>query len=51
MLLKLLQHPLNSLYVLLVFAIGIDDDVIKVYYHDNIKLLCQALMNIGLKLS
>ncbi len=49
MLLKLLQHLLNSLHVLLVFAFGIDEDVIKVHYYKNVELLCQNLVDIALE--
>ena len=31
------------------FALGIDEDVIKVHYYQNIKLLCQDLADIALK--
>ena len=31
------------------FALGIDKDVIKVHYYENVKLLCQDLVYIVLK--
>ncbi len=31
------------------FTFGIDKDVIKVYYHENIELVCQNLIDIALK--
>ncbi len=51
MLSKLLQHRLNGLHVLLSFAFSIDEDVIEVYYHENVELLCQDLVDIALKRS
>ncbi len=49
MLLKLLQHPLNNLYVLFVFAFSVDENVIEVHYHENVELLCQDLVDVILK--
>ncbi len=49
MLSKLLQHPSNGLYVLLAFAFGVDEDVIKVNYHKNVELLYQDLIDIALE--
>ncbi len=49
MLSKLLEHPSNGLYMLLAFAFGIDENVIKIYYHKNVKFLCQDLVDITLK--
>ena len=49
MLLQLLQHSLNSFYVLFAFAFDIDKDVIKVYYHENVKLFYQNLINVALE--
>lgn len=51
MLLSLLQYPLNSFYILLFLALGIDENVIKVYNNKNIEFLCQDLINIALKSS
>ena len=49
MLLQLLWHPLNHFYMLFAFAFYINRDVMKVYYHKNIKLFGQNLINIALK--
>ncbi len=49
MLLQLVQYSSNGLYVLFAFALGVDEDVIEVYYHKNVKLLCQDLVDIALK--
>ncbi len=49
MLLQLFQHLLNGLHVLFSFAFGIDENVIKVYYHKNIELLYQDLINVALE--
>ncbi len=46
---QLLQHQLNSFYVLFSFTFGVDEDVIKVHYYENIKLLCQDLIDIALE--
>ena len=35
--------------MLFVFAFGVNEDVIKVHYYNNIELLCQDLINIALK--
>ncbi len=40
MFLQLLQYLSNGFYVLFTFAFDIDEDVIKIYYYENIKLLC-----------
>ena len=32
-----------------VLAFGIDKDVIKIYYHENVELLCQNLVDITLE--
>ncbi len=49
MLLKLLQYLSNGLHVLLAFAFGIDEAVIKVYYHENVELLYQDCVDIVLE--
>ena len=49
MFLQLLQHLLNGLYVLFAFVFSIDEDIIEVYYHKNVELLCQDLIDIVLK--
>ncbi len=48
MLPQLVQHLLNSLYVLFAFILGIDKDVIEVHYNKNVELLCQDLVDIAL---
>ena len=35
--------------MLFVLASNVDEDVIKVYYHENVKLLCQNLVDIALE--
>ena len=49
MLLQLVQHPSNSLYVLFALALNIDENVIKVHYLKNVKLFCPDLVNISLQ--
>ncbi len=49
MLLQLVQHPSNGLYVLFALVLGLDEDVIEVHYHKNVKLLDQDLVDITLK--
>ena len=49
MLPQLIQHPLNNLYILFVFTFGIDKNIIEVYYHNKVELLCQDLIDITLK--
>ncbi len=49
MLLQLLQHPLNCLHMLFAFVFGVNENVIKIHYHKNIKLLYQNLVDIALK--
>ncbi len=49
MLLQLVQHPSNGLYMLFVLALSVDEDVIEVHYHENVKLLCQDLVDIALE--
>ncbi len=49
MLLKLLKYLLNGFYMLVTFAFGIDKDVIKVYYHENVEFLCHDLIDILLE--
>ncbi len=49
MLPQLVQHLLNGLYVLFSSALGVDENVIEVYYHENIELLCQDLVDVTLK--
>ncbi len=51
MLLKLLEHPLNGLYVFFAFAFDVDEDVIKVHYHKNVKFFYQDLIDIALECS
>ena len=35
--------------MLLAFTFGIDKDIIKVYYHKNVKFLCQDLIDTALE--
>ncbi len=49
MLPQLIQHLLNVLYVLFVLVLSVDEDVIKIDYHENVKLLYQDLVDIVLK--
>ncbi len=49
MFLQLLQHLLNGLYVFFAFAFGIDEDVIALHYHKNVKLLYQDLIDVALE--
>ncbi len=51
MLLQLVQHPSNGLDVLFAFVLGGDEDVIKVHYDENVKLLCQDLIDVTLEYS
>ncbi len=49
MLPQLVKHPSDGLYVLFVFAFGVDEDVIKVHYHKNVEFFCQDLDDIILE--
>ncbi len=49
MLLQLLQHLLNGFHMLFVFAFGIDEDVIKIHYHENVELFCKDLIDVAQK--
>ncbi len=49
MLPQLIQHPSNSLYILFALALGVDEDVIEIHYHENVELLCQDLVDVTLK--
>ncbi len=49
MLPQLVQHPLNGLYVLFAFVLGVDEDIIEVYFDKNVELFCQDLVDITLK--
>ncbi len=35
--------------MLFAFVFSVDEDVIKVYYHENVELLCQDLVDVTLK--
>ncbi len=35
--------------MLFAFAFGVDEDIIKVYYHKNVELLCQNLVDVALE--
>ncbi len=41
----MVQHPLNGLYMLFALVLSVDEDVIEVHYHENVKLLCQDLVD------
>ncbi len=49
MLPQLVQYPSNGLYVLFAFVLGVNEDVIEVYYDENVKLLCQDFVDVALK--
>ncbi len=46
---QLVQYLLNGLYMLFAFTLGVDKDVIEVYYYENVKFLCQDLIDIALE--
>ena len=46
---QLVQYPSNSMYMLFALVLGVDKDIIEIYYHENIELLCQDLINVTLK--
>ncbi len=35
--------------MLFAFTFGVDEDVIKIQYHENVKFLCHDLINVALK--
>ncbi len=35
--------------MLFFFTFGIDEDIIEIYYHENVKLLCQDLIDVDLE--
>ncbi len=45
----MVQHSLNGLYMLFALALGVDEDVIEVYYHENVELHYQDLVDVTLK--
>ncbi len=45
----MVQHLLNGLYMLFASALGVDEDVIEVHYHENVKLLCQDLVDVAME--
>ena len=49
MLPQLVQNPSNGLYMFFILALNIDEDVIEIYYHKKVELLCQDLVDITLK--
>ncbi len=49
MLPQLVQYPSNGLYILFVLALDVDENVIEVHFHKNVKLLYQDLVDITLK--
>ncbi len=46
MLPKLVQHLLNGLDVFYALVLGVDEDVIKVHYDENVELLYRDLVDI-----
>ncbi len=48
MLPQLVQYPLNGLDVLFALVLNVDEDVIKVYYQEDVELLCQDLVDVTL---
>ena len=49
MLPQLVQHSSNGLYILFALVLGVDEDVIKIHYHEDVKLLCQYLVDVPLE--
>ncbi len=45
----MVQHLSNGLDVLFAFIFGVDEEVIEVYYDENVELLCLDLVDIILK--
>ncbi len=45
----MVQHLSDSLYMLFTLILGVDEDVIKVHYHEDVELLCQDLVDIALE--
>ncbi len=45
----MVQHPSNGLYMLIAFALGLDKDVIRVHYYENVERFCQDLDDVALK--
>ena len=45
----MLQYLLDDLHVFLALVLDIDKDVIEVYYYENVKFLCEDLVDIALK--
>ncbi len=51
MLPQLVQHLSNGLDVFFAPILGVDEDVIEVYYYENVELHCQDLVGVTLKRS
>ncbi len=49
MFLQLLQYPSNGFHILFAFTFDIDENVIEVHYHENVKLFCQDLIDVILE--
>ena len=49
MLLQLLQHLSIGCHVLFVFVLSVDEDVIKIHYHQNVELFSQNFINVDFK--
>ncbi len=48
---QLVQHLSNGLYMLFAFTFDVDEDVIKVHYHENVELFYQDLVDVTQKYS
>ena len=49
MLPQLVQHLPNGLDMLFALTLNVDENVIEIHYHNNVKLFDQDLVNIALK--
>ncbi len=49
MLPQLVQHPLNGLDVFFALTLSVDEDVIEIHYHENVKFVNQDLVDLALK--
>ncbi len=47
----MVRYLSNGLDVLFALALSVDEDVIEIHYHENVKLLVQDLVDIALKRS
>lgn len=51
MLLELLYNPLYSVHMWLAGVLGIDQDIVEVYYHKDIKFFDKNLIDVSLEAS